>query len=451
MTASSRSHKKIGIIVGIVCVIALVGMIAWYLIDQHNKEVWTQEHQTYSVEVSFDPFSDDRKASPSVVSVEGCDFEGNEICQQLLVPAHEACQVELMRGEYVVRCLASPISSKGSICDIDQVEKEFEVTEESNLDDEPYKVELPVNIKKIPAEKVSDEAIELIKKAFISAGMDEDACNTYLKYITDAQKEAKDKELAKYVGIYEKEWKVADAEYNPTYSVEIKSIKNGQIDFNMSRTGTNLTWLNQVSDIHASINESGVASFSYDKDDRLGSGKGTLKLKDGYIVLNVVVHTDDESEIPRSFFTDGDLRLDRTKASSLEETNTDNSKSSSSSETNTAKIKNGVYIFLPSSVSEEDYEYKSYGVDSIKITKNALSVIGSAYYKADADADDMTLLKNNSYLFKLNSDTRYGGWEEYGFYEIPFSEFSNAVNSQSFPSLEVWVENGEVTTVCFVS
>lgn len=50
----SSSKKKIAIIIAVVIIlIAAIGAGAWYLMDQHNKEVWEQEHKTYPVNISI--------------------------------------------------------------------------------------------------------------------------------------------------------------------------------------------------------------------------------------------------------------------------------------------------------------------------------------------------------------------------------------------------------------
>lgn len=97
------------------------GLLAWFLVDQHNKQVWEQEHKAYPVNLTLVAEGyDSSTATPIPVQIEGTDFEGNSVSTETLVGSNGAEPISLMRGNYTLSVTASPISEDGTMFDIPQ-------------------------------------------------------------------------------------------------------------------------------------------------------------------------------------------------------------------------------------------------------------------------------------------------------------------------------------------
>lgn len=128
----SKRHFLIAL--AVVVLVALIGFGIWYAVDQHNRTVWEQEHQTYPIEISF--IADGYEAtnsSPIPLHVEGSDFEGNSVSADYLVGGKDNRSFSLMRGSYTVNVVSTPIAADGTIYDVANSSVQIEVAD-PNLD-----------------------------------------------------------------------------------------------------------------------------------------------------------------------------------------------------------------------------------------------------------------------------------------------------------------------------
>lgn len=119
--AKANSKKKAIIIAAVVVALVVCGLLAWFLVDQHNRQVWEQEHKAYPVNLTLVVEGYDSSTStPIPVQIEGTDFEGNSVSTETLVGSNGAEPISLMRGNYTLSVTASPISEDGTMFDIPQ-------------------------------------------------------------------------------------------------------------------------------------------------------------------------------------------------------------------------------------------------------------------------------------------------------------------------------------------
>lgn len=131
--AKANSKKKAIIIAAVVVALVVCGLLAWFLVDQHNRQVWEQEHKAYPVNLTLVAEGYDSSTStPIPVQIEGTDFEGNSVSTETLVGSNGAEPISLMRGNYTLSVTASPISEDGTMFDVSESASEFEVVGDSN-------------------------------------------------------------------------------------------------------------------------------------------------------------------------------------------------------------------------------------------------------------------------------------------------------------------------------
>lgn len=136
---TNKLTKKTKIIIAAVVATVLVlgGLLAWFLIDQHNKAVWEQEHKEYPLDLTIvaDGY-DAETSSPIPIQIEGTDFENNSVSIEALVSADMTEPIKLMRGIYTVSVSASPFLEDGSMFDVSAGTTDFEVVGDSDSDDQ---------------------------------------------------------------------------------------------------------------------------------------------------------------------------------------------------------------------------------------------------------------------------------------------------------------------------
>lgn len=175
--AKKSSKKKIAVIITLaVVLIATIGAGTWYIIDQHNKEIWEQEHKTYPVTVSILSESyDPTTSSPIPVLIEGTDFEGNSVSTEALIGSATSEQISLMRGNYTISITSSPFLSDGSMFDVSASQGVFEVVG----DGQTGQGSVSLNMTKLNPSDLTEEDISASKDKLISLGFDEGAANQY--------------------------------------------------------------------------------------------------------------------------------------------------------------------------------------------------------------------------------------------------------------------------------
>lgn len=129
---SHRLSKGQKIAIAVVAAVVVLGLIAaavWHFTDQHNKQVWEQEHQTYAVSVSFNAQGyDPNTSTPIPVHVSGSDFEGNSVTEDHLIGGGSDDSISLMRGTYTISVSSSPFLQDGTIFDVSNAKVDLEVT-----------------------------------------------------------------------------------------------------------------------------------------------------------------------------------------------------------------------------------------------------------------------------------------------------------------------------------
>lgn len=173
----SSSKRKIAIIIAVVIIlIAAIGAGAWYLIDQHNKEVWEQEHKTYPVNISilFEGY-DPETSSPIPVLIGGTDFEGNSVSIEALVGNTDSEQISLMRGNYTISVSTSPFLADGTMFDVSASEGEFEVVG----DGETGQGNVSLTMTQLNPSDLTEENIVAAKDKLVSLGFNENTANQY--------------------------------------------------------------------------------------------------------------------------------------------------------------------------------------------------------------------------------------------------------------------------------
>lgn len=183
------SKKKIAIIaVAVVILIGAIGAGAWYLIDQHNKEIWEQEHKTYPVNISilsegYNP----ETSSPIPVLIEGTDFEDNPVSMEALVGNADSENISLMRGNYTISVSSSPFLADGTMFDVSASGGEFEVVG----DGETGQGNVSLTMTQLNQSDLTEESIIEAKDKLVFLGFDESVANQYadaaLKQVNEAK------------------------------------------------------------------------------------------------------------------------------------------------------------------------------------------------------------------------------------------------------------------------
>lgn len=204
-------RKPIIIAVVSVVIVVIIAFIAWYLVDQHNKQIWEQEHQEYSVNIAvsakgYDPAT----STPIPVHIEGTDFEGNTVSEDHLIGDQSTESLSFMRGTYSLTVVSSPITGDGTVYSLPDTAATFEIADgavsnsgdadsssntdgtsednanNANDDSSPETnsasgssdgtstaVGIGITLEPMDPLSVTNEYIESIATALINAGMDE--------------------------------------------------------------------------------------------------------------------------------------------------------------------------------------------------------------------------------------------------------------------------------------
>lgn len=189
-TDTKSSFKmRIAIIIAVVAIlVAAIGAGAWYLIDQHNREIWEQEHKTYPVNISilsegYDP----ETSSPIPVLIEGTDFEDNPVSIEALVGNADSENISLMRGNYTISVSSSPFLADGTMFDVSASEGEFEVVG----DGETGQGNVSLTMTQLNQSDLTEESIIEAKDKLVLLGFDESVANQYadaaLKQVNEAK------------------------------------------------------------------------------------------------------------------------------------------------------------------------------------------------------------------------------------------------------------------------
>lgn len=170
--SKKRSNKKRVIIAVIILVVLIAaGFVAWFLVDQHNKEVWEQEHKEYPINITVTADGYDPKtSSPIPILIEGTDFEGNPVSIETLSGTSESESLSLIRGTYTLTVTTSPFLLDGSMFDVSESKVDFEVTG----DGESGQGNASVSLSVLDEASMSEEQITSSKDKLVSLGFNED-------------------------------------------------------------------------------------------------------------------------------------------------------------------------------------------------------------------------------------------------------------------------------------
>lgn len=244
-----KPSRKSIIIITVVSVVfvAIIAFVAWYLVDQHNKQIWEQEHQKYSVNIvisakGYDPAT----STPIPIHIEGTDFEGNTVSEDHLIGSQSAESLLFMRGTYSLTVVSSPITSDGTVYSVPDAAATFEITGEttestegeaedgssdnSNNENTDGSIEIgsvsdgsnetntvaAINIAFEPMDplSVTNEYIESIAIALIDAGMDKASVQQFkdaaIAKVQQASEEQRKQEIASKIEELEAEYTAAE-------------------------------------------------------------------------------------------------------------------------------------------------------------------------------------------------------------------------------------------------
>lgn len=246
--AKSTSRKKPSrktIIIAAVCVVlvAIIAFAIWFIVDQHNKQIWEQEHQKYPATVTisaagYDPAS----STPIPVHVEGTDFEGNTVSEDHLVGTESSESLSFMRGSYSLSVIASPITSDGTVYTVPDTEASFEITDasaeaentdndDSDASETQAAVETNITLEPMDPLSVTNDYIESIASALISAGMDESSVQSFkdaaINKMEEAVEEQRKQEISDKIDEFEAEYTAAD---NTTFEIGILGGQAAEIE-----------------------------------------------------------------------------------------------------------------------------------------------------------------------------------------------------------------------------
>lgn len=170
--SKKRSNKKRVIVAAVILVVLIAaGFVAWFLVDQHSKEVWEQEHKEYPINITVTADGYDSKtSSPIPILIEGTDFEGKPVSVEALSGTSESESLSLMRGTYTLTVTASPFLSDGSMFDVGKSKVDFEVTG----DGESGQGNASVGLAVLDEASMSEEQIASSKDKLVSLGFNEE-------------------------------------------------------------------------------------------------------------------------------------------------------------------------------------------------------------------------------------------------------------------------------------
>lgn len=219
--------RKIQVLVTVVIAVVLIGCGAAYAFyAQHQREVYEKEHQKYEVALNVAIEGYDTAAStPVPISIHGTDFEGNEVHERMLYANAQDTPVELMRGDYELEVVSSPILADGTIFVTEIPPVSFTVLDP----EEPEGSEAgAVNSTAIPALvpiaalEATPDQIEAARAALVELGMTEDAAEEFAAKATARHQVALDEKVAAEKAVAEA---AARAEAKATYTADLAQIR----------------------------------------------------------------------------------------------------------------------------------------------------------------------------------------------------------------------------------
>lgn len=221
-----KPSRKMIIIAAVSAVIIIAAAFtAWFLINQHNKQVWEQEHQKYSVNIEISAKGyDPATSTPIPVHIEGADFEGNTVSEDHLIGTQSAESLSFMRGTYSLTVVSSPITSDGTVYNVPDVATTFEITGETAEDSDSEagdnsaettaSVDASIVLDPMDSLTVTNEYIESIATALINAGMDETSVQQFkdaaMSKVQQAVEEQRRQEIMNKIEELEAEYTAAD-------------------------------------------------------------------------------------------------------------------------------------------------------------------------------------------------------------------------------------------------
>ena len=141
-TPKRRAPLIIAIVVIILAIAGVVGFMFWHAEQERQAEAqrqaeeqrlaqekWEQDHKTYPLQVTFVvPEYDEANSSPVPVLVKGTDFEGGTVEEYHPMSA-SSNSMELMRGDYQIQVVGSPVNGEGRIYSYPTEPLEFKIDE----------------------------------------------------------------------------------------------------------------------------------------------------------------------------------------------------------------------------------------------------------------------------------------------------------------------------------
>lgn len=181
-TPSARPKKKTAAIIVVIVAVVLVagGFLAWYLIDQHNKAVWEQEHKAYPVSITINAKGyDPATSSPIPTQIEGTDFEGTSVSTEALIGSDGTDPISLMRGTYTLTVTASPFLNDGTMYDVSKGSVDFEVVGDS--ESAPGQGKAVIDMTQLKAKSMTKKLINASSEKLAALGYDQDKLKAFTK------------------------------------------------------------------------------------------------------------------------------------------------------------------------------------------------------------------------------------------------------------------------------
>ena len=189
--AVEKSRKKKTWLISLVVVfLALLVIILSYFISAKVSQLnYEKEHQEYPVLISFDSGDvDSGSLSPVPISIEGTDFDGNEIVRNELVSAASPEPIYLLRGSYSFNISSTPIAKDGTLFDVGDAKFSVEISGDEDTAVEAEDSSPTLTLKGIPEDEVSESQISQAKADLVSAGVSEEEAGNYEQAATDKKK-----------------------------------------------------------------------------------------------------------------------------------------------------------------------------------------------------------------------------------------------------------------------
>lgn len=203
-------RRRIWVVALVVALVVVTCLAGWYLYEQHQKQLWEQAHTPATVAVRVVADGLDASGSPVGVHVVGCDLDGNAVDQTVALPATNG-QLELLRGEYDVTLVGSPVTSAGGTFAVPDAIVHVSISADDSTTavttpDGSHADDASFSLEPMAAEDVTDEQIAAISDWMGKLGVDNPSAWTQL--VTDART-ARQEEIAAEQAKREAEQKAA--------------------------------------------------------------------------------------------------------------------------------------------------------------------------------------------------------------------------------------------------